>query len=169
MGAIEKAITATASAIAVAGLSILLVLAVFTLFDGLLRAFANYPLDLVREVGDLVAAICGACCLPIALLHRNNITLRIFDKILPPMGVRIVDTFAALLVEIVMIAMAYEFYLYSVKTMNAGDVTWLLNVPKAPFWFTVDALLWVAVLVQTFVLIQDLTGQRPTQSKEFGP
>lgn len=169
MGAIEKAITATASAIAVAGLSVLLVLAVFTLFDGLLRAFANYPLDLVREVGDLVAAICGACCLPIALLHRNNITLRIFDKILPPMGVRIVDIFAALLVEIVMIAMAYEFYLHSVKTMNAGDVTWLLNVPKAPFWFVVDALLWVAVLVQAFVLIQDISGRRPGQSSEYGP
>jgi TRAP-type C4-dicarboxylate transport system permease small subunit len=167
VSAIEKAITATANAIAVAGLFLLLVLAVFTLFDGLLRAFANYPLDLVREVGDLVAAICGACCLPIALLHRNNITLRIFDKVLPPLGVRIIDIFAALLVEIVMIAMAYEFYLHGVKTMNAGDVTWLLNVPKAPFWFAVDAILWVGVLVQTFVLIQDLTGRRPGQSSEF--
>jgi TRAP-type C4-dicarboxylate transport system permease small subunit len=167
VSAIEKAITATANAIAVAGLFVLLVLAVFTLFDGLLRAFANQPLDLVREVGDLVAAICGACCLPIALLHRNNITLRIFDKMLPPLGVRVIDIFAALLVEIVMIAMAYEFYLHGVKTMNAGDVTWLLNVPKAPFWFAVDAILWVGVLVQTFVLIQDLTGRRPGQSSEF--
>jgi TRAP-type C4-dicarboxylate transport system permease small subunit len=166
VSAIEKTITATANAIAVAGLFVLLVLAVFTLFDGLLRAFANFPLDLVREVGDLVAAICGACCLPIALLHRNNITLRIFDKILPPMGVRIVDIFASLLVEIVMIAMACEFYLHSVKTMDAGDVTWLLNVPKAPFWFAVDAVLWVAVLVQTFVLFQDLTGRRPGQLPE---
>ena len=167
MGAIERAITATANAIAVAGLFVLLLLAVFTLFDGLLRAFANYPLDFVREVGDLVAAICGACCLPIALLHRNNITLRIFDKMLSSLGVRIVDIFAALLVEVVMIAMAFEFYLHGVKTMNAGDVTWLLNVPKAPFWFAVDAILWVGVMVQTFVLIQDLTGRRPGQSSEF--
>jgi TRAP-type C4-dicarboxylate transport system permease small subunit len=167
VSAIEKSITATANAIAVAGLFVLLVLAVFTLFDGLLRAFANFPLDIVREVGDLVAAVCGACCLPIALLHRNNITLRIFDKILPPLGVRIIDVFAALLVEIVLIAMAFEFYLHGVKTINAGDVTWLLNVPKAPFWFAVDALLWVAVLVQTFVLIQDLTGRRPGQSPEL--
>lgn len=169
MSAIEKTITATANAIAVAGLFVLLVLAVFTLFDGLLRAFANYPLDLVREIGDLVAAICGACCLPIALLHRNNITLRIFDKILPSLGVRIVDIFAALLVEIVMIAMAYEFYLFGVKTMNAGDVTWLLNVPKAPFWFVVDAILWVGVLVQTFVLIQDFTGRAPSRPSEYSP
>ena len=41
----------------------------------------SYPLDFVREIGDLIAAICGACTLPIVLLHRNNITLRVFENI----------------------------------------------------------------------------------------
>lgn len=166
MRLIEKIVTGAANSLAVAGLAILLVLATFTLFDGLLRALANYPLDFVREVGDLVAAICGACCLPIVLLYRNNITLRMFEKLLPPNGTRVIDVFASLLIEIVMIGMAWEFYLFSVKTMKANDVTWLLNVPKAPFWFVVDAVLWVAVLAQTFVLVQDIAGRRPAQSQE---
>jgi TRAP-type C4-dicarboxylate transport system permease small subunit len=166
---VEKIVTAAANFLAVAGPAILLVLAVFTLFDGLLRALANYPLDFVREIGDLVAAICGACCLPIVLLYRNNITLRIFEKVLPPNGVRIFDVFASLLIEIVMIAMAWEFFQFSIKTMNANDVTWLLNVPKAPFWFVVDAVLWVAVAVQTFVLIQDIVGRRSAPSEEAAP
>ena len=161
MSRIEKIVVGVANGLAVAGLTLLLVLATFTLFDGLLRALANYPLDFVREIGDLVAAICGACCLPIVLLYRNNITLRMFDRILPAAGVRVVDIFASLVVEITMIAMAWQFYLHSVKTLQANDVTWLLNVPKAPFWFVVDAVLWVAVLVQTFVLVQDITGRRP--------
>lgn len=169
MNTIEKAVTAMANGLAVAGLSILLVLATCTLFDGLLRALANYPLDFVREIGDLVAAVCGACCLPIVLLHRNNITLRMFDKILPPVGVRAIDVFAALLIEIVMIAMAWEFYSFSVKTLRANDVTWLLNVPKAPFWFVVDAILWVCVVVQTFVLIQELTGRHRAPAVETKP
>lgn len=164
----EKTVTGAANSLAVAGLTILLVLAIFTLFDGLLRALANYPLDFVREVGDLIAAICGACCLPIVLLYRNNITLRIFEKLLSANGTRAIDVFASLLIEIVMIGMAWEFYLFSVKTMKANDVTWLLNVPKAPFWFVVDAVLWVAVLVQTFVLIQDIAGRRSPQSQETG-
>src|SRR5258708_39386620 len=96
-----------ANAFAVAGLSLLLILAVFTLLDGLLRAFANTPIDLVREIGDMVAAICGTCCLPIVLLQQNNIVLRIFDRILPPSGVRVIDTIAALVIEIVMIGMAW--------------------------------------------------------------
>lgn len=166
MKLIEKIVTGTANVLAVAGLAILLMLAAFTLLDGLLRSLANFPLDLVREIGDLVAAISGACCLPIVLLCRNNITLRLFDNLLSEKLARIVDIFASTLVWIVMIGMAWQFYLFSMKTLNAHDVTWLLNVPKAPFWFVVDAVLWVGVAVQTFVVIQDITGKRTVQSQE---
>ena len=114
----------------------------------------------------MVAAICGTCCLPIVLLHQNNIVLRIFDRILPPSGVRVIDTLAALVIEIVMVGMAWQFWLFGIKTMRAGDVTWLLNWPKAPFWFAVDGILWVAVAVQTFVLIEEITGARRHRDPE---
>lgn len=166
MQSIEKIVTGTANALAVAGLSVLLILATFTLCDGLLRALANYPLDIVREIGDLVAANCGACCLPITLLHGNNIVLRAFEKILPAKGVRVIDVFASIVIEIVMIAMAWQFYLHGVKAMRAGDITWRLNLPTAPFWFVVDVILWVAVAVQTFVLIKEITGTRMERSSE---
>lgn len=159
MKIIEKIVTGAANFLAVAGLTVLLALAVCTLFDGLLRAIANYPLDFVREIGDLVAAICGACCLPIVLLHKNNITLRTFENLLPPGGARIFDAFADVLMTIVMIVMSWQFWLFGIKTMKANDVTWLLNVPKAPFWFAVDGILWVAVAVQAFVMVQTLIGK----------
>lgn len=167
MKAIKKIVTGAANFLAVAGLTVLLALAVCTLFDGLLRAIANYPLDFVREIGDLVAAICGACCLPVVLLHKNNITLRTFENILPPGGARIFDAFADVTMTIVMIAMSWQFWLFSIKTMKANDVTWLLNVPKAPFWFAVDAVLWVCVAVQAFVTIQTLTGKATQHDPEI--
>jgi TRAP-type C4-dicarboxylate transport system permease small subunit len=163
---VRTIVTGLANAVAVAGLSLLLILAVFTLLDGSLRAIANTPINLVREIGDMVAAICGTCCLPITLLHQNNIVLRIFDRILPPPGVRAIDTLAGLVIEIVMIGMAWQFWLFGIKTMRAGDVTWLLNWPKAPFWFVVDGILWVAVAVQTFVLIEEITGARRRRDPE---
>jgi TRAP-type C4-dicarboxylate transport system permease small subunit len=169
MAAFRKMVSGAANALAVAGLSLLLILAAFTMVDGLLRAFANYPLDLIREIGDLVAAICGAACLPITLLHRANITLRAFSKVLPPRVVQKIDSFAATIVELLMIAMAWQFYLFSVKTMRAGDVTWLLNIPKAPFWFTVDGILWVAVAIQTFVLVEEISGAGRQLSTEVVP
>ena len=166
MKAARTIVTGMANAFAVAGLSLLLILAVFTLLDGLLRAIANTPIDLVREIGDMVAAICGACCLPIVLLHQNNIVLRIFDRILSPSGVRGIDTTAALVIEIVMIGVAWQFWRFGIKTMRAGDVTWLLNWPKAPFWFVVDGILWAAVVVQAFVLIEEMTGVRRQRDPE---
>lgn len=166
MKAARTIVSGLSNAIAVAGLSLLLILAVFTLLDGLLRAVANMPIDLVREIGDMVAAICGTCCLPIVLLHQNNIVLRTFDRILPPSGVRVIDTLAALVIEIVMIGMAWQFWRFGIKTMQAGDVTWLLNWPKAPFWFVVDGILWIAVAVQTFVLIEEITGGRRHRGPE---
>ena len=166
MKAARTIVSGLSNAIAVAGLSLLLILAVFTLLDGLLRAALNMPIDLVREIGDMVAAICGTCCLPIALLHQNNIVLRMFDRILPPSGVRVIDTLAALVIETVMIGMAWQFWRFGIKTMQAGDVTWLLNWPKAPFWFAVDGILWVAVVVQTVVLIEEMTGARRHREPE---
>jgi TRAP-type C4-dicarboxylate transport system permease small subunit len=169
MWAFRKVVSGAANALAVAGLSLLLVLAACTVADGLLRAFANYPLDLIREVGDLLAAICGAACLPITLLHRANITLRAFSNVLPTRVVQTIDSFAAAIVELLMIAMAWQFYLFSVKTMRAGDVTWLLNIPKAPFWFAVDGILWVTVAVQTFVLIEEICCAARQPSTEVVP
>jgi TRAP-type C4-dicarboxylate transport system permease small subunit len=164
---IEKIVTGAANTLAVAGLTILLALAVCTLFDGLLRALANTPLDFVREIGDLVAAICGACCLPIVLLHKNNIVLRTFESFLPPAGARLFDIFADILMTVVMIAMSWQFWLFGIKTMRANDVTWLMNVPKAPFWFAVDGVLWVCVLVQAFVMVQTLMGKSPKHDTEI--
>ena len=166
MSRIEKIVTGAATVLAVAGLTLLLVLAFFTLLDGLSRAFADYPLDFVREIDDLVAAICGAACLPIALLQRSNITLRVFDKLLPPRGVRVVDGAADLLTAVVVVGMAWQFLLFSEKTARANDVTWLMNIPKAPFWFVVDAILWVAAAVQVFVLVQVVLGVRVARTEE---
>jgi len=166
MKRIETIVAGAANALAAAGLTVLLGFAFCTLFDGILRAFANHPLDFVREVGDLVAAVCAACCLPIALLHRSNITLRVFERILPAGGIRLFDSVADLIILIVVIGMAWQFYLFGWKTLKANDVTWMLNVPKAPFWFAVDAILWVACLVQLFCFIQMATGSRIYRSEE---
>jgi hypothetical protein len=158
MASIERVINAATNGLAVAGLSLLLLFAGFTLTDGLLRSLANMPLDFVRDVGEMIAAICGACCLPIALLTGSNIVLKALGGALPAPAGRMLDVFAGLIIEAVVVGMAWQFWLHSVKTMRAGEITWMYSLPKAPFWFVVDAVLWVAVAVQTYVLICDIVG-----------
>jgi TRAP-type transport system small permease protein len=39
--------------------------------------------------------------------------------------------------------------------MRARETTFVLQIPIAPFWYGVDALLWLAVLVQAIVAVRD--------------
>lgn len=146
--------------LAAVGLGILLVLATATMLDGLLRFIVSQPIDLVREIGDLVAAFAVACCLPMALENRSNITLRALDRLASPALLRAVDFMADLLVLAVLAAAAWQFFSFAQKTALAGDVTWMMNLPKAPFWFAVDAALWVSVLVQFSVVVRRLQGEQ---------
>ena len=147
--------------LAILGLGTLLTLALFTLLDGLLRFAINRPIDLVREVSDLVAAIAVACCLPISLLQRSNITLRALNRLRSQFLVRLINVTADLLVFVVVAGIAWQFFLFAQKTGQAGDVTWLMNLPKAPFWFAVSGILAIAAVVQLYVLSETCAGRGP--------
>jgi TRAP-type transport system small permease protein len=140
--------------LAVVGLSGLLLLAVLTLADGLLRSLANRPIDAVRDLGGVVAAMSVACCLPLALLERSNIVIRFADAVLGRRAGAATDKAAAAFVLVVVFAMAREFFRFASAASHNGDATWILNIPTAPFWFVVDALIWLAVLAQAAVTVR---------------
>ena len=158
-------VTQACKVLAALGLGMLLVVAFFTMFDGTLRFAINRPIDLVREIGDLVSAIAVACCLPIALLHHSNITLRALGGISSPRLLRAVEVFADLVVLLVMAGIAWQFLVFAQKTQAAGDVTWMMNLPKAPFWYVVSALLAFGALTQLVATLDTLAGRTP----EHGP
>jgi TRAP-type C4-dicarboxylate transport system permease small subunit len=156
---VHRLASAACKLLALIGLGLFLLLAFAIMLDGVLRAAVNQPIDLVREVSDLVAAVAASCCLPIALINRSNIVLRAFKS--PRFGImtRILDVAADTLVLIVVAAMAWQFFAFAGKTARAGDVTWLMNLPKAPFWFAVSGILSIAALVQAHVLFETLAGR----------
>lgn len=139
--------------ISIAGLTALMFLAVMTLADGLLRWLANAPIDGVRDMGGLAAAIGVAACLPVGLMERSNITLHFLSSIGPPILGRILDATAALVVGVVYAALAWQFTVFSSKTSQAHEVTWVLQIPTAPFWYIVTAILWLSVCVQAIVIV----------------
>jgi TRAP-type C4-dicarboxylate transport system permease small subunit len=147
-----------AKALAGLGLGILLCLACVTMLDGLMRSLMNSPIDIVREIGDLVAAFSVACCLPMSLLKRSNITLRVFKNFGMPRLHRGVEAGANLLVLVIVAAIAWEFFSFAQKMNHAGEVTWMMNIPKAPFWYGVSVVLAFGVLAQLRVLRDAMFG-----------
>ena len=144
--------------IAVAGLALLLALAVATIADGVLRYLFASPIDAVRDIGGMVAAVAVASCIPLLLLERGNITIRLIGTFVGPRAGRIVDIAAALLIELILLGMGWQFARFATQASVGGSATWMLHVPIAPFWWVVDGVFWVAVAMQGLVTIQYFAG-----------
>jgi TRAP-type C4-dicarboxylate transport system permease small subunit len=154
LAALERMALAGTRALSVIGLVALMGLAAMTLADGLLRWLANRPIEGVRDLGGLAIAVAISCCLPIVMMERGNITIRLGRLFSERLGCAL-DAFAAFVVCAVLAAAAWQIWIYAGKLAQARETTFVLQIPTAPFWFGVDAILWAAVLVQAIVALRD--------------
>jgi TRAP-type C4-dicarboxylate transport system permease small subunit len=154
LAALERLTLNATRALSVVGLIALMGLAAMTLADGLLRWLANRPIEGVRDLGGLAIAVAIACCIPVGLIERGNIAIRL-GGVLHPMVGKLLDAIAALAVAAVLAAAAWQFWIYAAKLARAHETTFVLQIPIAPFWFGVDVILWLAVLVQLIVAARD--------------
>jgi C4-dicarboxylate transporter DctM subunit len=168
MGWVDWASNALARALAVIGLGALLCFAVMTMADGLLRFFFASPIDAVRDAGSLVAAFAVACCVPVAIVERSNITVRFLSAVIGPRTGQIADLAAAILVEIILILMTWQFVLFAEDARVTGTATWMLRIPTAPVWGAVALILGLSAILQLIVgfktLRGDYVGERPPRA-----
>jgi len=148
---LEGAVTRGARNLSKAGLLLLISFAACTLLDGLARTFLHYPIDAVRDLGGLVTAVAISCCFPQGFLEGANIVISLIDGFIPARAVRILETFAAVMTLVVVALFACAFLRYTLELDRAGEITPLLELPVAPFWYVVDANLWLTMLVQLIV------------------
>ncbi|HEY5209457.1 MAG TPA: TRAP transporter small permease subunit [Stellaceae bacterium] len=161
IASVERLARIIARGLAVAGLGLLLCFAVATVADGLLRFFFAHPIDTVNDLGGFIAAVSVASCMPLVMLERGNITIRFVATFIGPRAGRVADICAAILMELILIAMAWQFYRYAATAAADGSATWMLHIATAPFWWLVDAMIWAAVAMQAIVTVRYLWGGMP--------
>jgi TRAP-type C4-dicarboxylate transport system permease small subunit len=152
---LERTALIATRALSVVGLTALMSLAVMTIADGLMRWIANQPIEGVRDLGGLAIALAIACCFPVVMVEKGNITVRLAEWVSPTLS-RVLDVFAAVLVCGVLAAMTWQIWLYAGKMAHARETTFVLQIPVAPFWFGVSAILACAVIVQAIVAIRSV-------------
>ena len=126
-------------------------LAGMTLLDGLMRWFANKPIEGVRDIGGLAIAVAIACCIPVGLMERANIAIRLGKGAFA----RFFEALASTVVCFVLAAAAWQLWLYAEKMARAKETTFVLQIHIAPFWLGVDVIFWLAVIVQAIVAVRD--------------
>jgi TRAP-type C4-dicarboxylate transport system permease small subunit len=172
IAAVERIARLVARGLAVAGLGLLLCFAVATIADGLLRFFFAHPIDAVNDLGGIVAAVAVASCIPLVMLERGNITIRFVATFIGPRAARVADLAAGLLVELILMGMAWQFIRFARQAAKDGIATWMLHVPTAPFWWVVAGMICVGVAMQAVVILRYLAGGTPAAADgpvETGP
>jgi TRAP-type C4-dicarboxylate transport system permease small subunit len=157
---LERVALLATRGLSLAGLIALMLLAAMTLADGTLRWLANRPIEGVRDVGAVVIAVAVSCCFPAGLMERAHITIRVAQTVFGKRASLALDALAAWIVWAVTIAMAWEFTTFAGKIARAHETTWVLKIPTAPFWYTVSAILWIAVAVQAIVVVLQMARAR---------
>jgi TRAP-type C4-dicarboxylate transport system permease small subunit len=158
MARIDWAAKSLARALAVLGLGALLCFAAMTIADGVLRFFLASPIDAVRDAGSLVAAFAVACCIPVAIVERSNITIRFVSSVAGPRAGQVADMAAAVLVEVVLVLMTWQFVLFAEQARATGTATWMLRIPTAPVWAAVALILGISAVLQIVVGIKTARG-----------
>lgn len=156
LSSLERTALAATRALSIIGLAALMCLATMTLVDGLMRWLANRPIAGVRDLAALTIAVAVSCSLPMVLIERGNITIRVAAGILGATAGRLLDVFASLLVCGVFGLMAWQFEVFASKLALGNETTWVLRIPTAPFWYGVGVILWCAVAVQMIVAARDV-------------
>ena len=151
LSALERVTLTATRALSVVGLIALMGLATMTLLDGLLRWFANKPIEGVRDIGGLAIAVAIACCIPVGLMERANIAIRLGKGAIA----RGLEAVASTAVCIILAAAAWQIWIYAEKLSRAKETTFVLQIQVAPFWFFVDAIFWLTVIVQAIVAVRD--------------
>jgi TRAP-type transport system small permease protein len=152
---LESAALVSTRTLSVIGLAALMVLAFITLANGLLRWLLNQPIAGVVDVGALAIAIAVSCCMPVALMERSHIAFRLVSSMSPALG-RVLDVLADIAVAIVLVLMAWQFWVYAGELVASGERTYVLKLPAAPFWYAADVIFWIAAAVQVVVIALDI-------------
>lgn len=140
------------------GLLLLFANALAVVADVLLRAGLNAPIDRLPDVSSVVYYIAAACCLPAAAAHRRHITIRALGGLRSAGAKEAIEAFAALLTAAVFGIIAWQIWRHTLDLAANNRTLWQIDVPIAPFWWAVTALLLLNFAIQLGVLLQHALG-----------
>jgi hypothetical protein len=94
----------------------------------------------------------------VAIIERSNITIRFLPTLIGARAGQVADVAAAILVEIILLLMTWQFVLFAEQAQSNGSATWMLRIPTAPVWAAVATILGLSALLQVVVAVKSVRG-----------
>ena len=158
--------------VALCGLSILLLLALFIIVDIVMRWFLNTPYEGVGDIYRELLPIIISSCFPIGVLQHRHVTIRFLGKSLGPHWEAYFNLFGGILFLLFFSLIAWQFTLYTIELQAVGEYTWVIQIPLAPFWWFTTCVMASCVPLQALLVvsnfIRDVTGRGAPQGFKEG-
>ena len=136
-----------AQALAVMGGCALLLLAIGTGVDVLLRYGFARPIRCVVDVSALAGAVALAACMPWVVANRGHIAVDFLGQALGPRARRRLDDFGALVTAGFFALMAWQYVRFALELRATGETTAVLRWPAWPWWAAVALFIALAAVV----------------------
>lgn len=137
--------------LALIGVVGLVVVALVTICDVLLRWLFSTPIDGVSEISRLVVAISIASFFPMALAERHHVTIEFLGAAVGRRARLWIDAFAHLATLFFFLVLGWQFILYTMEISDSGETTWLLGWRIAPWWTVTTLLMLLCIPVQSVI------------------
>jgi TRAP-type C4-dicarboxylate transport system permease small subunit len=136
-----------AQALAVLGGCTLLLLAIGTGIDVVLRYGFARPIRGFVDVSALAGAVALAACMPWVVANRGHIAVDFLGKALGPRAHRRLDDFGALVTASFFALMAWQYIRFALELRSTGETTAVLRWPVWPWWAAVALFIALAAMI----------------------
>ena len=139
--------------VAFIGLVGLLIVAVVTMIDVLLRWLFNSPIEGYEDITQLLFALIIASCFPAGLLQGRNITIRFLGKALGQRGHLWLEAIGAIATFFFFAVVAWQVTIFSFDEIANNRFTQTLEIATGPWWLVVSIILLMCIPVQFIIAI----------------
>ena len=166
--ATDKLARKIAEAIALAGLTCLLIQAAVIVIDVLLRWLFNSPIFGMEDINQILLAAILASFFPALLIERQNITIDFLGRALGPRVSSWFDVFGHTITLLLFVIVAWQLAVYAIEVRT--QTTLILRIPVSPGWWLTTGLMALCVPVQIIVVavhlriaLNDHDGSQPVR------
>jgi len=144
--------------LALVGLIGLVVLAMLTIADVMMRWLFSDPVDGISDLYRLLVALVVASFFPSSFAERGHISINFLSAVLSRIGRKWLAVFASLVTLAFTCVLGWQFILYCMEVYEAGETTWLMGLSVTPWWIGVTVLLLLCIPIQLIVFMIDLAS-----------
>lgn len=145
--------------LAACSVGVLLIVALITVGDALLRTYFTSPIIGVSEVAELLSLVAVAGFIPLSLQRRHHLSIDFVASVFGPRAYRLLGILGASAALLFFAVIVWRLFMHSLDLAESGASTWFLAWPLGPWWLVATGLLALCLPVQFLVVLKEIRNE----------